>query len=338
MTGCRPFPLRAVRGDRLFHFNYRYMNWDIIKTAVAAFFGACIATLQPVHNAMLLLLIFAACDILFGILAGLIAARERFSFKKFILAAGYLLVYLGIVVMVYAVGKYQDDTQEALYVVKVITYVFIYFYSSNILKNLHLLMPDNPVIRFLDYFIGLQFTRKVAWLEEFLKKEQQGAGADGTEDDAVPEGVGAPSDEADRLEERGGCVMGKYFTVEELCVSAVARSRGIDNTPPPQAVAALHDLIGHLLDPLREAWGGPVAVNSGYRSPALNAAVGGAPRSRHMYGEAADITVGSPSANAALFALLESGGFDFDQLIDERGYAWLHVSWCRTNRRQVLHL
>ena len=111
------------------------MNWDIIKTAVAAFFGACIATLQPVHNAMLLLLIFAACDILFGILAGLIAARERFSFKKFILAAGYLLVYLGIVVMVYAVGKYQDDTQEALYVVKVITYVFIYFYSSNILKN-----------------------------------------------------------------------------------------------------------------------------------------------------------------------------------------------------------
>ena len=57
--------------------------------------------------------------------------------------------------------------------------------------------------------------------------------------------------------------MGKYFTVEELCVSAVARSRGIDNTPPPQAVAALHDLIGHLLDPLREAWGGPVVVNSG---------------------------------------------------------------------------
>ena len=146
---------------------------------------------------------FSLHDILFGILAGLIAARERFSFKKFILAAGYLLVYLGIVVMVYAVGKYQDDTQEALYVVKVITYVFIYFYSSNILKNLHLLMPDNPVIRFLDYFIGLQFTRKVAWLEEFLKKEQQGVGADGTEDDAVPEGVGAPSDEADRREERG---------------------------------------------------------------------------------------------------------------------------------------
>ena len=91
--------------------------------------------------------------------------------------------------------------------------------------------------------------------------------------------------------------MGKYFTVEELCVSAVARSRGIDNAPPPQAVAALHDLIGHLLDPLREAWGGPVVVNSGYRSPALNAAVGGAPRSRHMYGEAADITVPTPLGN-----------------------------------------
>ena len=132
--------------------------------------------------------------------------------------------------------------------------------------------------------------------------------------------------------------MGKYFTVEELCVSAVARSRGIDNTHPPQAVAALHDLIGHLLDPLREAWGGPVAVNSGYRTPALTAAVGAAPRSRKMYGKAAEYAGGRQAANAALFALLESGGFDFDQLIDERGYAWLLVSWCRTNRRQVLHL
>lgn len=155
------------------------MNWDIFKTAVATSVSALIASLQPVHNAMLLLLIFAGCDILFGVLSGIIASKERFSFKKFMLSAGYLLVYLGIVVMVYAVGKYQGDLDESLYVVKIITYVFIYFYSSNILKNLHQLMPDNPVIKFLDYFIGLQFTKKISLLEDFLKKSAAVESSDG---------------------------------------------------------------------------------------------------------------------------------------------------------------
>lgn len=150
------------------------MNYlDIFKTSIAAFCGSLLAFLQPVQNAMMLLLLFAALDILFGIISGVVALNERFNFKKFILSAAYLLVYLGIVVLVYAVGKYQSDIDESLYIVKVITYVFIYFYSSNILKNLHILMPDNPVIRFLDYFIGLQFTKKLSILEDFIKKEQQ---------------------------------------------------------------------------------------------------------------------------------------------------------------------
>lgn len=168
------------------------MNYlDIIKTAVATYVGSLIAYLQPVHNAMLLLLIFAACDILFGVLSGLIVQKERFSFKKFMLAAGYLLVYLGIVVLVFAVGRYQNDIEESLYIVKVITYVFIYFYSSNILKNLHLIMPDNPVIRFLDYFIGLQFTKKLGILEDFIKKEKEEAAV--VPEEGVDEGS-APSE------------------------------------------------------------------------------------------------------------------------------------------------
>lgn len=157
----------------IFTFTKPTMNYlDIFKTGIAAFFGSLLAFLQPVQNAMILLLLFAGIDILFGIISGVIALNERFNFKKFILAAAYLLVYLGIVVMVYAVGKYQSDIDESLYIIKVITYVFIYFYSSNILKNLHTIMPDNPVIRFLDYFIGLQFTKKLSILEDFIKKEQ----------------------------------------------------------------------------------------------------------------------------------------------------------------------
>lgn len=67
----------------------------------------------------------------------------------------------------------------------------------------------------------------------------------------------------------------KYFTVEELCRSATAAARRIDNRPPNEAADRLQTLIEELLDPIRAAWGAPVTVNSGYRSPELNAAVGG---------------------------------------------------------------
>lgn len=132
--------------------------------------------------------------------------------------------------------------------------------------------------------------------------------------------------------------MGKYFTIGELCASRVASARGIDNAPPPEGAVRLEALIENLLDPLRKLWGSPIWVNSGYRSKALNSAVGGAPNSQHLRGEAADITVGSRKANERLFELILQSGLQFDQLIDESGYSWLHVSWTASPRRQVLHL
>ena len=66
----------------------------------------------------------------------------------------------------------------------------------------------------------------------------------------------------------------KYFTIEELTRSTTARLRGIDNTPSQQVINNLIALVDNVLDPLREAWGKPIHVNSGYRCRALNKAVG----------------------------------------------------------------
>lgn len=130
----------------------------------------------------------------------------------------------------------------------------------------------------------------------------------------------------------------KYFTIEELTRSITAQRLGIDNTPPPAAVKNLHRLVEQVLDPLREAWGGPIHVNSGYRCVALNRAVGGAPRSQHMKGEAADITVGSRLDNARLYHLLMQLHLPVDQAINERDFAWIHVSCGPRHRRQYLAL
>lgn len=129
----------------------------------------------------------------------------------------------------------------------------------------------------------------------------------------------------------------KHFTMGELCASAAADAHGIKNTPPLQEAGNLKALADNVLDPLREWYGRPVYVNSGYRCPQLNRMVGGAPASQHMKGEAADITAGSREENRRLFEHIRDR-LPFDQLIDEKDFAWVHVSYRRggKNRKQIL--
>lgn len=129
----------------------------------------------------------------------------------------------------------------------------------------------------------------------------------------------------------------KHFTIDELCRSETARSRGIDNTPAEEVRKNLTALVANVLDPLREWYGKPIYVNSGYRCPALNKAVGGVASSQHLTGQAADIDVNDRAENRKLMKHIEDN-LDFDQLIWENGGAWIHVSYRADgrNRRQVL--
>jgi hypothetical protein len=128
----------------------------------------------------------------------------------------------------------------------------------------------------------------------------------------------------------------KYFTIKEL----TATSTGKPNVPGAAEVENLTNLVDKLLDQVRERWGKPIRVNSGFRSISVNLAVGGATTSQHLKGEAADITGGSPAENRRLFEMLANGGYVFDQLIDEKNYSWVHVSLKRAgvNRKQIFHL
>ncbi len=130
----------------------------------------------------------------------------------------------------------------------------------------------------------------------------------------------------------------KYFTIEELCNSTTAKQKGIDNSPSPEIEKKLTALTDDLLDPIREKWGSAIFVNSGYRCEALNSAVGGAKNSQHMSGEAADLYVGSKEKNKNLFEMIQTY-FDFDQLINEYDYSWVHVSnRSGGNRREILKI
>lgn len=130
----------------------------------------------------------------------------------------------------------------------------------------------------------------------------------------------------------------KFFTINELTASATARRKGINNTPGKFEKENLVALVDNILDPLREAWGAPIIVTSGYRCSRLNAVVGGARTSQHILGQAADIRTLSdtPADNRKLRDLIVMLDLPFDQLIDEYQCDWLHVSYRPKPRKQML--
>lgn len=131
----------------------------------------------------------------------------------------------------------------------------------------------------------------------------------------------------------------KYFTIEEMTKSSTATAKRIDNTPNQTVIDNLTKLIEIVLDPLREWYGKPIRVNSGYRCKVLNKAVGSkAKNSQHLYGEATDITAGSKAENEKLFNYIKDN-LPFDQLINESDFSWVHVSYREGRlRKQVLVL
>ena len=131
------------------------------------------------------------------------------------------------------------------------------------------------------------------------------------------------------------------FSLNELTKSETALRHDLDNTPPQQVVDNLRTLCENVLQPVREGYGIAVKVNSGYRAPEVNAAVGGSKTSDHCKGQAADIEIpGVPNAELAQWI---KDNLDFTQLILEfytpgiPDSGWVHVSYDANNlKKQTL--
>ena len=135
----------------------------------------------------------------------------------------------------------------------------------------------------------------------------------------------------------------KHFTLEELCASATAKARGIQNKPNAQQIISLVYLAAYVLEPLREAMHEPIPISSGFRCEQLNRAVGGVSNSQHMRGQAADLCIGGDMKKGRKWFDYIKTHLNFDQLIWEHssnGTYWVHVSFVHPdfgrNRRQAI--
>ncbi len=128
----------------------------------------------------------------------------------------------------------------------------------------------------------------------------------------------------------------KNFSLFELLLTSHREFDNEQYNPPPEVIENLRALAVNILQPLRDTLGTPIKVNSGYRCPSLNKAIGGASKSQHMTGHAADI-IDLTNGNEALFKKIKDLKLPFDQMIDEFGFRWVHVSFdSKRNRREIL--
>lgn len=126
-----------------------------------------------------------------------------------------------------------------------------------------------------------------------------------------------------------------HFTLSELKKSATADKLGINNNIPLSIIPNIEILINQVLDPIREYMNEPIYVNSGYRCPLLNKAVGGVAGSQHVLGQAADITTKSRENNLIMERYIEEN-LVFDQMIIYKNF--IHISYRTTgNRKQIIY-
>ena len=132
--------------------------------------------------------------------------------------------------------------------------------------------------------------------------------------------------------------LSKNFALSEITHSNTAKRLGIENEPTKEHLQSIQHLIDDLIQPLRSSIG-PIRISSGYRNPSLNRAIGGSRSSQHCKGEALDIQFWQMGKmmNELIYEWILDSGLEFDQMINEFDFAWIHISLkAKDNRKQVL--
>jgi len=133
--------------------------------------------------------------------------------------------------------------------------------------------------------------------------------------------------------------LSEHLDLSEVIRSESAKRHGISNMPTKEHIANFMLLAEKIFEPIREHFGVPIRISSGYRSKELNSKIGGSSSSQHCSGEAIDIDMdGTTISNKQIFDFIKDN-LEFDQLINEFNYSWVHVSYESSGkqRKQILN-
>ena len=142
------------------------------KNLIVGIAMAVLAYLKPIEGEMWSLFLIFFLNFAFGYLSGMIADREEFNFRKAFRCIGEATVFFVLCTAIYAVGRFKGQNAGALQYVSFITYTIIYFYGTNVLKNLNKVFKPGTapwqVVSFLYYVLRFGFIERIPFLSDYL--------------------------------------------------------------------------------------------------------------------------------------------------------------------------
>jgi len=147
-----------------------------IKDMIIGIFLAIIAYLRPIEGELTALFVIFLMNFLFGYVSGMVKG-EDFNLKKALVCIGHAAVFFVLCAAVYTIGRMKGQMDGAVQCVSFITYIVIYFYSLNVLKNCKKIFvegtPPWMVVSFLYYVLRFKFVERIPYLSEYLNTSEK---------------------------------------------------------------------------------------------------------------------------------------------------------------------
>lgn len=150
---------------------------DRIKDIIVGVVLAILANLKPIEGELSSLMIVFVLNFVFGYLSGMIAKGENFELKKAVVCIGHATVFFVLCAAIYVIGRLKGQMEGSVQCVSFISYLVLWFYGCNILKNLKQIFkkgtPPWYVVSFLYYLMRFKFIEKIPYLSDYLNYEEK---------------------------------------------------------------------------------------------------------------------------------------------------------------------
>ena len=143
--------------------------FDTIKNLVITITSVVVGYFAPLKDIVFVIFFIFLHNCIFGLLAGVGVEGERFNLKKFFRCILETLVFYVIVLSIYLVGEKMGNPSGAIQCISGVVYAIIYFYTVNILRNAHKLLPKSKVLKFLFYVLSFEIIKKIPYLQQYME-------------------------------------------------------------------------------------------------------------------------------------------------------------------------
>lgn len=143
--------------------------FDTVKNLFISVFSVMVGYFAPLRDIVFVIFFIFLLNCIFGLFAGVGVQGERFNLKKFFRCIMETLVFYIIVLSIYLVGEKMGNPSGAVQCISGVVYAIIYFYTVNILRNAHKLLPKSKTIKFLFYVMSFEVIKKIPYLQQYME-------------------------------------------------------------------------------------------------------------------------------------------------------------------------